>query len=349
MIDALESKYEELYITADRKYFQFQDSAVEQILATSFGDGTGVTLDQIRTISSFNYKFRENTSITTFDELAQFTNITEINEKNMFNSCTNLKSIDLSNITKISGQNGYQRWNFEYCTNLESVGDTSKCTTFGCLCFCMCTALKSINISNAQYIYTRAFYGCKNAKFVIGDNFFRNIQLIYSGAFDGCQYVDGIHILDMPNLIDIGLSPILENFRIRKVVNLGQIKQIGGRYSEKTIDRKSDLESIILPESLETIVISPVSNCPNVKYAKLLSHKMVNIDNVNGFGNEEATVCAFQANWKGGDYSSDYDGLTYPIYVWDDLVNEYKADKYWSRIAFRIRPMSDFETDFPNE
>jgi hypothetical protein len=89
--------------------------------------------------------------------LSSFLNITEINSSNRFNSCTNLKQIDLSNITKISGVNGYERWNFENCSNLESVGDTSKCTQFGHNAFSNCKKLTEVDLSAAVYVGESAF------------------------------------------------------------------------------------------------------------------------------------------------------------------------------------------------
>jgi hypothetical protein len=56
-------------------------------------------------MTSFNGKF-SGSSIVIFNELSLFSNITEINNNNKFNGCTSLTSIDLSNITKISGIDG---------------------------------------------------------------------------------------------------------------------------------------------------------------------------------------------------------------------------------------------------
>lgn len=38
-----------------------------------------------------------------------------------------------------------------------------------------------------------------------------------------------------------------------------------------------------------------------------------------------------------------------PIYVLDESLEAYKAATNWSALASRIKPMSDFETDFPEE
>ena len=42
-------------------------------------------------------------------------------------------------------------------------------------------------------------------------------------------------------------------------------------------------------------------------------------------------------------------GNTCPIYVPDDAVDAYRTATNWSAYASRIKPISDFSTDFPNE
>ena len=48
-------------------YMRFADSAVESICATNWGDGTGITTEQVAAVAHFNGKFSGNKNITTFN------------------------------------------------------------------------------------------------------------------------------------------------------------------------------------------------------------------------------------------------------------------------------------------
>ena len=47
---------------------------------------------------------------------------------------------------------------------------------------------------------------------------------------------------------------------------------------------------------------------------------------------------------------SFWNAMTIPnIYVPDDSVNAYKTAQYWTKAASKIKPLSQFATDFPND
>lgn len=49
-------------------------------------------------------------------------------------------------------------------------------------------------------------------------------------------------------------------------------------------------------------------------------------------------------------YSNNFDNTNNcPIYVPDTVVDAYKTATNWSTLSDRIKPMSDFATDFPEE
>ena len=336
-IDWLETKFPDLHITASARYIRFQDSAVESLLANRYGDGTGLTATQAALIQNFNSIFGNNTSIEYFEELSQFQNITEINENNRFNSCTNLKRIDLSNITKISGSNGYQRWNFESCTNLEDVGDTSNCTYFGYMAFNNCSKLSSVDLSSAVYIGTGAFYNCSKLEF---SNLPTSITYVGESAFMGVKKLPTV--INLPNLTALSNSAFAGNSDIVHIQDLGTIDTFGygtNGYGWNPFQNCNNIETIILPETVTTIGFGS-ADINKMRWIKILSTVVPNL----------LTYWAFGSRWAFSNPSNEYQGLTYPIYVRDDLYSTYltHTDDNWQYFLNRLRPMSQFATDFPN-
>ena len=118
-INFLTGKFSDLYINSlEGPYIRFEDSVVNQKLAERIGDGVGVTVQQAQSLSSSSVLkplFADKSDVTTFNELKSFTSITSLMHE-CFVRCTNLESIDISNITTFEGRN-----TFSGCTNLKYV------------------------------------------------------------------------------------------------------------------------------------------------------------------------------------------------------------------------------------
>lgn len=125
------------------QYIVFADSAVEQICATKWGDGVGLKPSQAEQVtnSQLGTTFRNNTNITSFDELQYFTGLTQI-PANAFNGCTSLQSIVIpEGVTQING------FAFRSCSNLVSVSLPSTLKTWsGNSQFRDCVALATITL-----------------------------------------------------------------------------------------------------------------------------------------------------------------------------------------------------------
>ena len=107
-VDYLEEQFtkdgvRQLIITANKLYIYFADPEIRRVFANTFGDNVGVTRLDLSGVTKIpNRMFEGNTAITSFDELGDFTNITEL-DYYCFSEATNLSSIDLSNIKIMRG------------------------------------------------------------------------------------------------------------------------------------------------------------------------------------------------------------------------------------------------------
>lgn len=338
-VNYLNTNFQDLIISCDNLYVEFQDPAVASILATNFGDGTGITQATVNSMTSFNGKFSDS-NITSFNELSQFTNITEINSNNRFNSCTSLTSIDLSNITKISGEDGYQRWNFENCANLTNVGDTSNVTYFGQGAFSSCSKLEHVDISSAITIGNSAFWNTK----ITFSTLPTSIQEIGEDAFGG-QNVHVPATINLPNLTNIGHNALAEKSEIINIVDLGTITTLGtgtDGYGRSPFYGCNNLETAIIPETITGIGYG-FANGNKVRWIKILSDAVPTLY-AKGY------TFGTDFDWSSSaDPKPIIDTRSYPIYVKDNLVTSYQSATNWNKITpSRFKPLSQFATDFPN-
>lgn len=186
-IDFLTARYPNLTINATATYLYFADPVVESIWANStYGDGVGITATNAALVSSLsNTTFKNNTSITSFDELANFTSITTISSE-AFKGCSNLQSIDLSNITSIAYQG------FMNCSSLTSVGDISKLITLGRSAFYGCSSLSIIN-PNFSSLVNIDYYAFENCSELSGT---MNLSNVYNTTYIGTQLFAGCSKLE---------------------------------------------------------------------------------------------------------------------------------------------------------
>lgn len=236
IVDYLTQTYPDLHITTLNGYYMnISDPAVENVLkGTSFGDGIGVLESSLLSAQSLTtnntkwtdesgavHQFMNNSEITSFNELGQMTSCKTI-EGNVFRSCTNLTSIDLSNIeyigqeaflkcTGLSGQLNLLSLKqilgtnvFSGCKNISSVilgpqfdpqfGQTSRSGMFT-----GCTNLQTVTYqSNPTYIQDSTFTSCKNLTTINGIS---NVTNIGESAFFDCR---SLQPFDLSNITTLG-------------------------------------------------------------------------------------------------------------------------------------------------
>lgn len=154
-IEYLATKFPNLNISTDSTYIHFVDPEVERVLlANGIGDGVGVSV-AAATTADLGTIFKDNTTITSFNEFSYFTRANTNLVSSMFCGCTNLTQINLSNLTtNYIAEQAFQN------TKITSVTLPSTVTSIGYASFASCTELTTINLSNITSVDRSAFRNC---------------------------------------------------------------------------------------------------------------------------------------------------------------------------------------------
>ena len=165
-----DNKWSKAFKGGIEEYIQFSYSNVKNLCLTNWdtnNDGI-LTLSEAAAVTSLGNVFKDNTDITSFNELQYFTGLTSIG-----NSA------------------------FDGCSGLTSVTLPSSVTSIGSGAFSGCSSLTSVTLpSSVKYIGVHAFYGCSNLADVTIPNSIENINMSAFGAF-GVPYKINIRISDL--------------------------------------------------------------------------------------------------------------------------------------------------------
>lgn len=205
-------------------YINFADAGVERVLmAKGIGDGIGITKQDAAAVTSISNWFKNNTDITSFDELRFFKNITNLVgywNDGAFQGCTNLHGLILPANMTVVGQSSFQGCTaLEYLNIPQGVHDIPQTFCKGC------SSLASLAV-NWQLIVTvgsESFSGCAALVTEIISN---SIKDIADWAFYNSRVRGTLHL---PNLEKIG-NRSFKNTDIEEVTSLGKITELG-KYS----------------------------------------------------------------------------------------------------------------------
>ena len=183
-LEYLAVKFPDLEINADSTYIYFEDDKVEEVLlAAGIGDGIGITASDAAN-ANLGTIFRDNTTITSFNEFRYFNNANNSPASFMFSGCTNLKQIDLSNIVQIP----YRA--FDGCSNLEidATNLSQNIVSIGQDAFRDCAKMTGdINLPSLQTLGNNAFQYCSSIESVTS---LGNITQIPYACFSGCTNIE---------------------------------------------------------------------------------------------------------------------------------------------------------------
>lgn len=184
------------------EYIIFADPIVEQICATTWGDGIGLKPSQAAAVTNIGttfYNAENKADIVSFDEFGEyFTNVTAL-PASAFSGCSSLESITLPNITSMGNSCFYN------CSSLIEIEIPSTVTSNGNGMFRNCSSLSQmtlnapLNTSSNNYQFSGASvlrrvdvpnidiwlacrWGGYNSTYLKG---------IFDGSKGGDLYVDG--------------------------------------------------------------------------------------------------------------------------------------------------------------
>ena len=207
---------------------QFADAAVKTICVDNWdsnGDGE-LSYAEASAVTSLGEAFKNNESITSFNELQYFTGLTSINN-DAFSGCWSLAAVTLPHSVQTIGEFSFYGCNFpsivipnsvtsigshafRSCGALTSITIPSSVTSIGENPFFSCPALASITVEAGNTVYSspegsnaiinteehKLVSGCKNTVIPEG------VTTIGASAFGGCSGLTEIHIPSSVTLID---------------------------------------------------------------------------------------------------------------------------------------------------
>ena len=228
-------------------YVWFEDpNVLDVLLNNGVGDGVGITTEAVENVTDIKSWFKQNTAITSFDELEKFIGLTYLapitNSNNGFFGCTNLERIRLpKSVTEI----GYGC--FRECSKLKTIGNTENVRKISYYTFTNSGLEGDVNYPNLQSLTGYAIFSGTNIERVLSLGYITSIpdggNTTWYGCFYGCKKLKSVVLPD--TLTTIGSNAFRDN---------ESLSDIYFPISLKTIERQSfynctslEIEDLSLP------------------------------------------------------------------------------------------------------
>lgn len=360
----LRSKFPNLTINTPSSgfYIRFADSAIEQLCISNFSsDGVGLSTGDAQSVSKIPNNFaRDNTSVVSFDELRYFGNI-KIGD-HAFNRCTNLTSIDLSNVTNIESYAFYGCSNLQiklnipnlisldgraFCgsgiTEIENLGYITRIINqAGLGQFSNCTKLTKVQLpTTIQYIDAGAFGGCNNLTYISG---LENVISLGEQPFSNTGSFD--FVLNFCNLTTVGRS-CLSNLSGTSTLRRKQVyfpkltASDNGSYWSNWYNHNGTFQNMNtdLIYFRDIQAFHPYDFCYTSCTALVINNTTPPSWNNKGDRSDadQQALQNYQSGWRENMLGQSTIGT---IYVPDSAVNTYKQDSNWSTVQDKIQPLS---------
>ena len=224
--------------TVIKNYLSFADPVVEQICATNWGDGVGITEEQAAKVTDIGKVFQGNTEITSFDEFKFFTGVSKISG-DAFKQCSNLRSIKFPpNIIEVKQSSSDLEGSMYGCVNLLAVELNEGLERIGGGFMRNNRAVQSINIPKSlKWIGRYAFINC--------------------GGLEENLY--------LPNLEKIDADGAFYNTNIGKIRCLGRISGLPSEYNDGIFASCANLTEAILPDTLTSMGDGTFKRCSSLR------------------------------------------------------------------------------------
>lgn len=307
-----------------------------------------VTYDMTPTGNNDNRKF-QGTSIETVTWESD-TNI----PANIFRSASHLNTVTVTgNITSIA----YAA--FANCSSLVNVTLPQTCTTFNQEAFSNCTSLTStINLSNCSSIGSYAFNGCQNAEFVVD---FTRSQILYGHCFQDCRKLGLNQDLDID--LDVvtfgnnwsGAPAAFSGTGYRSVTlhetSLHKIEGFSGNGEWDIFSHMPNVTKYDLSDTKQTSITSGGGNFSATNLTTIITSPYFSTTNFSTFEFGTYTgilyyiILATSVPTATDSAASYWNLRNANVYVLDNLVEDYKVATGWSRIASKIKGISELPAE----
>ena len=265
----------------------------------SFAEAAAVTT-LFMTRDSNGQSIFAGSSITSFNELVNFTGLTSI-EDHAFEGCSALTSITLPKRVTSIGESA-----FSGCKNLTDFSIPDGVTEIGTNAFDGCAALTSVTIPmGVTSIDDYAYAGCEN---IFSITIPYGVTNVGKHAFEGCL---GLSEITLPETVtNIGESAFEECETLTSINIPSGVTKI----NNATFASCQSLSSIIIPFGVTSIGERAFDDCTNLTGITVLP-------TTPPTGGNQMFVATNNC----------------PIYVPAESVDAYKSAEYWSDYADRIQ------------
>ena len=354
----------------------FADPAMQALCAKTWGDGTNITYEQARAVTEIPSNWaKDNTTITSFNEIKYFKNLLYIRERAFYN-CKSmaLTSLELPQCTSIGG-GAFERCSSMALTSLE----LPQCTTIGGHAFNGCTsmALTSLELPQCTSIGDSAFNGCKSMALTslelpqctsIGSDCFASTkgigklnwgELAKNVNGEGFNHITGIGIpiVNIPNITAwfkstfgyVNASPAIYSHNLcQNDVPMPDVVIPEGctKVGQKTLCYLH-LNSLNIPETVTSIgdfnqyaLQLPVFDIPSS--VTKIGQYVIGGNNDSNVKNVPIVICRAVTPPTLGTVKAN-GGAHQAIYVPDESVEAYKTATNWSAFADIILPLSQYK------
>ena len=134
------------------EYIRFADSVVQQICATNWGNGVGITPEQAAAVTKWNRFWMNNKTITSFEETRYFYNVAKDTANGIFSNCSLLERVDFSTWEEFYVLYATHGGFFSNCTSLTSVKLPKRIRGSLHQAFFNTPMLRSLDFSNTEIV-----------------------------------------------------------------------------------------------------------------------------------------------------------------------------------------------------
>ena len=241
----------------------FADANVKAICVANWDTNHDGELSEAEAaaVTDLGTVFRENSTITSFNELQYFIGLTSIGD-HAFENCSSLVGVTIPSSTKTIGD-----CSFRYCSSLTSIHIPSSVVDIDSQAFNYCPSLETITVAlensvfdsrnNCNAIietsYNSLRVGCKNTVIPL------SVLNIMTYAFTGCSNLVNISI---PNSInDIGGSAFMDCSGLLSITIPSGVTDIG----MLAFANCTSLRNIDLPNTITGLEVGAFEHCTSLE------------------------------------------------------------------------------------